>query len=352
PTMCTLAPSHASLRPRLSRHPFRSFRSTTPKEIHELVLQYCRYSTMPWHMFTSRGNPPAVVSTLNPRLLSPNDYLDFSLMSSVIICFPRSQKRTYAQFHYCNTHHRFTAPFPPRCAGFLYYHTPANPLPLEGSIRLRVTLNNAPSSFDSGQDLLLPSGAPWQTILPQIARRKQDATLSRQLIQEKLVTEEQLSRARRLFNGVDRISPQLILFRMGQEFPVDFGSSLQLTVVGKRLLHKLLLPDLFSVGEQMFPWTGSGLACFEPSTSTGRRLVHLRLVQIVHPVSPTIRGYNGPLAKPEAGQLLSRDGVAPWACDIDTVSATAEALKALWNNSQIASAKKRPGKVATIATPP
>ncbi|KAJ6489040.1 hypothetical protein C8R45DRAFT_929735 [Mycena sanguinolenta] len=292
---------------------------------------------MPWEMFTSRGNSPAVVSTLNPLLISSNDYLDFSHMQSVIIRFPGSRRRTYAKFHYCNTQHRWTAPFPPRCTGFLYYHTPANPLPLEGSLRLRVASNNSLSSFESGQDLLLPSGAPWQTILPQIACRTQNTTISRQLLHEKLVTEERLMRARRIFGNNGRISPQLVLFRMGQEFPVNFGASLHLTVVGEGL-QSLLLPQLFSDEEQLFPWTGSALACFEPSARpehTGRRVVHLRLTRIVHPVSPAVQRYHGQLAKPEEGQLLSRDGF-PWAYDIDSASTAADALRALWDNSQIA----------------
>ncbi|KAF8155318.1 hypothetical protein K438DRAFT_1777681 [Mycena galopus ATCC 62051] len=280
-----------------------------------------------------------MVSTLNSLHISADDYVVLSGMDSVTIRFPKTRRGTYAKFRYCNMSHRSTAPFPHHSAGFLYYHNPPNGLPLEGSVRLRVTLDKNPASFTSGQDLLLPSGAPWQTILPQIACREHHTLICQQLLREKLVTEEHLSRARRIFAGSDRITPQLILFRINQLFPVNFGASVQLTVVGKKL-HKLDFPHLFSDEEGRFPWTGSALACFEPSTRSehiGRRVVSLRLVQIIDPVACVAQSYRGRLPKPQEGQLLTGDGVAPWAYEIDNQSSPAEALRVLWDNSRIAS---------------
>ncbi|KAJ6566755.1 hypothetical protein B0H19DRAFT_713692, partial [Mycena capillaripes] len=71
------------------------------------------------------------------------------------------QRIVYSQ----DNHQR--APFPPQSSGFLYYHKNPSALPMEGSVRLRVTPDKEPSSFSRGQDLLIPSGCPWQIILPQ-----------------------------------------------------------------------------------------------------------------------------------------------------------------------------------------
>ncbi|KAJ7318832.1 hypothetical protein DFH08DRAFT_971194 [Mycena albidolilacea] len=354
--MSAWVPARASLRPRYRRKLPLSAGTTY---VDDLVLglclpdsafgrpgskKYCcRYSTMPWYKFTrSRGTPPALISTLNPALLRPSDHLDFSHHEEVIIRFPRSTQRTYALFRYCSLANRQTAPFPAGCAGFLYYWTPQDkdrpPLGLgsEGSVRLRLTSD--PSSFEAGEDLRLPTGAPWQTILPQIARRKQDSTLARQLLAENLVTPAQLACARRVFAGNDRITPQLTLFRLGQEFPVDFADGgVKLSVVGDDKLRKIHFPRLFSD-----EWSGSALASFEPSTrpahtAAGRRVVCLRFGRIVHPVSCAVPGYGGPFVKPEEGRLLMLGGGAPWAydidADIDADEENAQALRVLWDNS-------------------
>ncbi|KAJ7798197.1 hypothetical protein B0H14DRAFT_3492807 [Mycena olivaceomarginata] len=125
----------------------------------------CRYLTMPWYKLTcSRGTPPALISTLNPALLRPSDHLDFSHYEEVIIRFPRSLQRTYALFCYYSLGHRQTGPFPADCAVFLYYWTPQDKdrpplrLGLEGSVRLQLTSD--PLSFEAGEDLRLPTGAP------------------------------------------------------------------------------------------------------------------------------------------------------------------------------------------------
>jgi hypothetical protein len=59
---------------------------------------------------------------------------------------------------------------------------------LEGGVRFRVASDKAPSSFDHGHDLLLPSGLPWQIILPQVACYKNLAATRDQLLKEHLVT--------------------------------------------------------------------------------------------------------------------------------------------------------------------
>jgi hypothetical protein len=86
---------------------------------------------------------------------------------------------------------------------------------------------------------------------------------------------------------------------------------------------------------------GSAVARFEPSTSpqySGRRVIHLRIIKIVTPVSARGEPQTS-LLRPEAGQLLSRpraEGPEPWAYDIDASDISlATALRALWDNSRI-----------------
>jgi hypothetical protein len=83
---------------------------------------------------------------------------------------------------------------------------------------------------------------------------------------------------------------------------------------------------------------GPALARFEPSTSpehAGRRVVHLRIVKLVRPVTSRIMGYSGGFPKPEEGQLLVRDGaLTPWAYDLDIESVAATAFRVLWDNAQ------------------
>ncbi|KAJ6492581.1 hypothetical protein C8R47DRAFT_1121153 [Mycena vitilis] len=300
---------------------------------HLLMRCYAEGALWP-HMFPPQPNtslgkrrsPVNTLNTLNPALLASTDHLDLSLRHSIDVRFGESRRGTYAVLRYRNGPSRTGYPFPDQCAGFLYYHTDAHVLPLGGSVRLRVAPNTQSASFSRGRDLLLPSGAPWQITIPQIACRKQHAVLSAQLLHENLVKEDQLSLARRLFSDSGRISPQWTLFQLGQEFPVDFAQHLKLTAVGTKKLYPLVLP-LFADNS----CAGSALVCFEPSTTAGRRAVHLRIVKIVNPVFYV----PGPIAKPEEGQLLMRsDTGAPWAFEADTVSAAGAALRALWDFSK------------------
>lgn len=112
------------------------------------------------------------ISTLNPKLLEPSDLLDLSQMLFFSMRFPHSKQHSVAKVT-CGVVRPKGAPaqvipFLDCSKGFLYYHTPSHPAPLEGSLQLRITPDNVPSSFAAGQDLLLPSGFPWQVLLPQV----------------------------------------------------------------------------------------------------------------------------------------------------------------------------------------
>ncbi|KAF8169826.1 hypothetical protein K438DRAFT_2024560 [Mycena galopus ATCC 62051] len=289
-----------------------------------------------------------MISTLNPTLLTSRDYLDVSHRRSIRPSFTKSQQSPVPAIHYDMQHKiRKPVPFPGECRGFLYYHRDERAAPLEGSLRFRRTPTDAPSSFGSGTDLLSHSGAPWQLILPQlsISWPTEYQKIRHQLLEEKLVTPDQVSRCQELFGKGPRIVPQLTLFRLTQEFPVNFNTpGLNFTVVGEDALHKAEY-ILFNRKNHM-AWSGSGIVRFEPSTSdehVGRRVLHLRIVRLLTPISSVVNReeIKRLIVKPEKGQLLMllRDN-APvvWAYDIDLADGkTGIALRALWEVSHTSS---------------
>ncbi|KAJ7607611.1 hypothetical protein DFH06DRAFT_1486465 [Mycena polygramma] len=297
------------------------------------------------HRRGTGGQIRHIISTLTSDRIIPSDYIDVSNRRTLTIRFPLSPGHgTKLCFKGSSAGARL--PFPDNTYGFLYSHRHPHAASLEGSIRLRVTPSGAPSSFFSGQDLCLPSGIPWRIILPQIALRKDLAHIRDQLLRENLVTLEQLSRCRRLFAKSTHIFPPTTIFRLDQDFPLELSTPQHITAVGKRL-HTLRV-NFFEAGvdkKTLFPWTGSAIVRFEPSTSpqhTGRRVVTLRIVKLITPVSSTIKGYRGRISKPEEGELLtvSHHGgpPEPFGYDIDRhTTTTAAALRDLWDYSSSAS---------------
>ncbi|KAJ7663398.1 hypothetical protein DFH06DRAFT_987072 [Mycena polygramma] len=295
-----------------------------------------------------------LISTLNPAALKPDDYVDLSHRRRLSFRFPNSRKGTRAIVRYYKKNDGQNirtpiVPFPPHSSGFLYYHRTPNAAPLEGSIRLRITPDPTPSSFQIGHDLSLPSGVPWQLLLLQLASQKLRTRFCDQLVDENLVPPQQLAKCRALPSTL--IYPPLTLFRLDQPFPLNFGSTILLTLVG-HALHKLRLCLFYADkdGAQCHPWTGSAVARFEPSTlpeAAGRRVVHLRIVKITTPVLCNLeKNYTVRLTKPEEGQLLLRrsgDAETPWAYDIDAKNSdTSLAFRALWDVSAAAGSLYRP----------
>ncbi|KAJ6576154.1 hypothetical protein DFH09DRAFT_1031684 [Mycena vulgaris] len=224
-------------------------------------------------------------------------------------------------------------PFPSEARGFFYYRSH---LPLEGSLRFRCTSDTSSSSFPRGQDLLATSGFPWRITLAQIAYNRSYAWITRQLVHENLVTQEELGHCHRVFSRSPSAAPHLTLFRLDSTFLLNFSRQLALTVVGDAL-HKLSLPALCSDGDG----DGDGVPRFEASTlpeHSGRRVLHVRVVKIIQPVACTRPSHTGRVVRPQEGQLLTvcnHGGPAkPWAYNIDKRSSVAAAaLRVLWDNS-------------------
>ncbi|KAJ7110672.1 hypothetical protein C8R44DRAFT_883795 [Mycena epipterygia] len=84
---------------------------------------------------------------------------------------------------------------------------------------------------------------------------------------------------------------------------------MRLTAVGNVLHTVDINPFRDSEAGNVLPWSGSAAARFEPSTDAkhaGRRILHLRIVKIIQPVTSTVKGYTGKVIKPEEGRLLNR----------------------------------------------
>ncbi|KAJ6546028.1 hypothetical protein DFH09DRAFT_1171827 [Mycena vulgaris] len=296
------------------------------------------------------------VLTLNPSLITPTDYLDISQRKSITIRFAlahpsgRSMLRYYSGVQ--STEHarstqpkRFTRiPFPAHTQGFLYYSSATYASPLEGGLRFRCTTGNSPSSFHRGHDLLATPGFPWHISLPQLACRTGYAWITKQLVYENLVTQKQLAQCQSVFGHHRPTWPHLTLFRLDSTFLLDFWKPLFLTIVGTTL-HRLLISALCTDeagGVAVFPWTGSAVALFEPSSlpeHAGRRVLHIRIAKIIQPVVCTVEGYKGRVVRPEEGHLftvrLHGGPPEPWAYDIDhKKTEAASALRVLWDNSQ------------------
>ncbi|KDQ57788.1 hypothetical protein JAAARDRAFT_275537 [Jaapia argillacea MUCL 33604] len=111
------------------------------------------------------------LNTLLPEKLSRSDFLDLS--SCMEIVFLRSGKPTCTLYY--NPLGRTGQPtqFPRHTRGFLYLaREPGIPTP-ESTIRFRVTNVSHPLTFFTGQDLLLPTGTPWEVPVSAVLASRQ-----------------------------------------------------------------------------------------------------------------------------------------------------------------------------------
>ncbi|KAJ7082679.1 hypothetical protein B0H15DRAFT_436528 [Mycena belliarum] len=318
-----------------------------------------RFSVRCFSSQDSRTEPPRprrpgrpkghLISTLNPSLITPADYLDvsgqqmFFLHSGLKPGAGDSEGRP-APVIYVHQKVRYSR-FPDNTHGFLYYDPHPHIAPLAGSVHFRVTHDSAPSSFARGHDLLAPSGAPWQLTLPQIACRPSFTPVASQLLRDCLVTEDLLSRCRAVFRSRTNIHQANVLFTFNSPFLVHFARDVHCFIAGETL-RRLQLKLLFATsteGTRHYPWTGSALARFEASALpeyAGRRMIHLRFIKILEPVAPLVdlKTYSGRMQRPQEGELFTVSHYGrlpkPWAVDIDAPnSGPAAALRQLWDIS-------------------
>ncbi|KAJ7833875.1 hypothetical protein B0H14DRAFT_2799981 [Mycena olivaceomarginata] len=290
------------------------------------------------------------VATLNPDLIGPSNYLDLASKKTVPIRFAASRSENVAGIRVAYVVSRS---FPRNARGYMYYSQPPDAAPI-GAVRFRLSKKNKPGAFGRARDdLRLVSGCCWQIMLPYIARLPKYAALLDQLLADNLVTEVQLARCRALFAD-ETMVPEKTLFRLGQEFHVDFAEPMRFTAVVGDAVHHGELPGIFQTindrGDPQRPWAGVGVAHFEPAhttpnsdASTGpRRLLHLRFTHANDVRHATKGGRFKGLLKPRGGILLMttrRGGLppVPWVFDIDDCDSGSAgiALRALWDSSQV-----------------
>ncbi|KAJ7651366.1 hypothetical protein FB45DRAFT_1079170, partial [Roridomyces roridus] len=279
-----------------------------------------------------------IVSALNPESLIPTDYLDCVGAISVTLTFPGLEKGQIGPtVEYVRPQGgRPHVPFPDHTRGFFYYATQPGLPPDSASLRFRCTASHLPSSFASGFDLLTPEGVPWQTLGLQATVGY--PRLRRQLLQEKLITPEFVAKWEKLVSR--RMFPARMLFGVHQVFPVNFAKELHVHLVCPHVCpHEAIPLHLQSIFDAKIPrtnnlachpFTGSGLAHFEPSP-TDPQLMHLRIDRIIEPVRVSVP-WIAENAVPREGELLPqfvRDGrsTSPWSLDLLTGSRNAMAMR-------------------------
>ncbi|KAJ6510626.1 hypothetical protein C8R45DRAFT_1088785 [Mycena sanguinolenta] len=209
-------------------------------------------------------------------------------------------------------------PFPPRTAGFFYYHVPRDLPPMAGGLRFRITASENPASFQDGHDLL-HEGLPWQISLPSIATAVGRRTVLReQLLHEGLVTPADLDKCCAMMQNKQRLDHNRTLYRLAQPFVIHFHTKLHAWVVSGTEV-KPWIHDMFAehraqytqecLSHSIWPYTGSALAQFELSTlpeHAGSDTVVMRIVKILDQPTCIVPGYDSSIPPPVEGELVSR----------------------------------------------
>ncbi|KAJ7755741.1 hypothetical protein DFH07DRAFT_959377 [Mycena maculata] len=199
--------------------------------------------------------------------------------------------------------------YPPRTAGFFYYHRPKDLPFTAGAIRFRIS-SVLPSNFPAGRDLLRPDGVPWQVPFPALARSR--PILQELLLRDKLITKSELEGSAALFPGVRARGPRTLLHRFDEEFPVVFDGANYIQRCG---------------GDGAAFRIRRALVRFELSTlpeHRDMRVVVLRVVEMITPPTLKIDGYDGYLPPPLQGGLVQRSApgrgtnIRPWSRKLES----------------------------------
>ncbi|KAJ7620965.1 hypothetical protein FB45DRAFT_753976 [Roridomyces roridus] len=260
-----------------------------------------------------------ILHRLDPTRLRSSDHLDISSLTQSRLFVLREILRdddyedrytpvVFRYFKEKGVQHNF----PPRTAGFFYYHRPPSLPFTAGAIRFRVAAVN-PTTFSQGNDLLGPDGSPWEVSLPRLARSR--PLIRQMLLRERLVTLAQLKQCGTLMPHANSRPPRVLLQHFDQPFPVSFTGQHYIQIVSGGKTYR---SDIRVFHEQrkgsnryVYPYTGRALLRYELSTLPQHQTtptVVLRIVKIIEPPRPTIPGYDGHLPIPIEGELVQRAG--------------------------------------------
>ena len=131
------------------------------------------------------------------------------------------------------TENRRYLPFPPNTYGYLYYKGPKPGYPdFSGSLRFRVVPMSDPYSFAAGKDLRLPTGSVWQILLYSAVRSVKQAELVTKLLEEGLVTDSAVEKARGLPN-IRLRSASRILYKLEDPFCAELQQVNRIVVMSE-----------------------------------------------------------------------------------------------------------------------
>jgi hypothetical protein len=150
-------------------------------------------------------------------------------------------------------------PFPPDTKVFLYYSSLPEGHRIAGELRLRVTSQDDPASFDSGSDLMKPNGQPWSRqvfFLPKYYK-----SLYGKLREERLVSDDLDAVLSTFTPKLPKYNRYQLIYTFNDTFIIDFMSRDHLlTVITEQGMETLLFtgPNHESRGRRIIrPYTGA-----------------------------------------------------------------------------------------------
>lgn len=149
-------------------------------------------------------------------------------------------------------------PFPADSRGFIYYHTSPSIPKTAGELRFRLTQGDDPQRFQSGSDLLLVDGLPWNIPLAAIAHNRTHRIFRRLLLRDNLVSPALMD----LCAGfpITR-SRSRVIHSLGQPFHVEFHHiHTAFLILSGSTCSRLILPRIFvhaaGDGTPIIPYSG------------------------------------------------------------------------------------------------
>ncbi|KAF9812235.1 hypothetical protein IEO21_06275 [Rhodonia placenta] len=218
--------------------------------------------------------------------------------------------------------------FPHKARGWLYYYRPPSRPPTAGEVRFRLLPPTGELDFASGTDLSLRFGRlPYAIRLLEIATSTRYRTLANVLLRDQLISQDLLEHWKKQTN-IRVIHRKTTQFLFGIEDPciinLSDDSFTPFIWLGEDLFRgPRFRTQWWDLRKHMNgpAYTGQILCRLERSTLPNhaqRRVVVLRVLEIIEPIRPIVPDYDGYLEPPAEGALLQR-GRKPVSIDIDDV---------------------------------
>lgn len=204
------------------------------------------------------GDTFQVIDAVEPSSLMTEDFLDLSGLKNPSIR-TRFEKDKSLDLTYAFVHNKLV-PFPPRTAGFLYFHKPLCTPNAAGEIRFRRTKWNDPNLIihERSSDLCLPNGAPWSLPLVRIAIDDRLAPLRDLILREQLVTETIMRNCEEWASPhaailTDETRYNRVIHSLGQLFALDLSQEFfDIWLLTSKRLVRVVFNDVFGTPDPPF----------------------------------------------------------------------------------------------------